>query len=103
MRGGSQSVRTQVSAGHVLQNEVELEAVTKRLKRAQGQIAGIVKMIEDGRSCEEVVHQMSAVTKAVNTAAVTLIGASLEECIIEGKRNRVETMERLQKLFVSLV
>ena len=96
-------MRTQVSAGHVLQNEVELEAVTKRLKRAQGQIAGIVKMIEDGRSCEEIVHQMSAVTKAVNTAAVTLIGASLEECIIEGKRNRVETMERLQKLFVSLV
>ena len=96
-------MKTTVGTGHVLQNDAELEAVMKRLKRAQGQISGIVKMIEDGRSCEEIVHQMSAVTKAVNTAAVTLIGASLEECIIKGKKNREETMERLQKLFVSLV
>lgn len=72
------------------------------MKRAQGQIAGVIRMIEEGRSCEEVVTQMSAVTKAVNTAAVTMIAASLEECIVEGKRNKLETTERLQKLFVSL-
>jgi len=90
-------------AAHVLQSEEDLESVIKRIKRAQGQIAGVLRMLEEGRSCEEIVHQMSAVTKAVNTAAVTLIGASLEECIVEGKKNREETMERLQKLFVSLV
>ena len=88
---------------HVLQSEGEREAVMIRMKRAQGQIAGVLRMLEDGRSCEEIVHQMAAVTKAVNTAAVNLIGASLEECVIEGKKNREETMERLQKLFVSLV
>lgn len=91
------------TALHILQSEEDLDGVIKRMKRAQGQIAGVVRMLEEGRSCEEIVHQMSAITKAVNTAAVTLIGASLEECIVDGKKNREETMERLQKLFVSLV
>ena len=93
---------TQKTGQHVLQNEEQLDAVIKRVKRAQGQMAGVIRMLEEGRPCDEVVHQMSAITKAMNTAAVTLISSSLEECILEGKRNRTETMERLQKLFVSL-
>ena len=42
----------------------EMQAVVKRLKRAQGQIGGIIKMIEDGRNCQEIVTQMAAVAKA---------------------------------------
>jgi DNA-binding FrmR family transcriptional regulator len=48
------------------------------------------------------VHQMAAVGKAVNTAAFTLISASLKECLVEDGRNQVETTEKLQKLFLSL-
>ena len=40
-------------------NPVEMEAVVKRLKRAQGQIGGIIKMIEDGRECQDIVTQMA--------------------------------------------
>ncbi|MGA0832341.1 MAG: hypothetical protein ACO3P4_05980 [Polynucleobacter sp.] len=45
---------------------------------------------------------MAAVGKAMNTAAVTLIAASLQECLLDKKTNSVEQRERLQKLFLSL-
>jgi DNA-binding FrmR family transcriptional regulator len=93
---------TKQSSSHALQDADQMDAVLKRMKRAQGQIAAVIRMLEDGRSCEEVVHQMAAVGKAVNTAAFTLISASLKECILDGKRDQVETTEKLQKLFLSL-
>lgn len=88
--------------GSILKNEEHREEVLNRVKRAEGQIAGVIRMLEEGRSCEEVVHQMSAVGKAMNTAAITLIAASLEECILDKKSNNPAQRERLQKLFLSL-
>ena len=85
-----------------LKNQEQLDDVLKRVKRAEGQIAGVIRMLEESRSCEEVVHQMAAVGKAMNTAAITLIASSLQECILENKSNNPEQRERLQKLFLSL-
>ena len=93
---------TTKSPTHILQNEETLAAIMTRVKRAQGQLGGIVKMLEEGRSCDEIVTQMSAVSKAVHTAAFTLISASLEECIIEGRSDQKAVSEKLQKLFLSL-
>jgi len=93
---------TTKSPTHILQNEETLAAIMTRIKRAQGQLGGIVKMLEEGRSCDEIVTQMSAVSKAVHTAAFTLISASLEECIIEGRSDQKAVSEKLQKLFLSL-
>ncbi len=85
----------------VLRDQEQLEEVFKRVKRAEGQIAGVIRMLEDGRNCEEIVHQMAAVGKAINTAAITLISSSLEECMSEKKNNQAQR-ERLLKLFMSL-
>ena len=85
-----------------LKNQEQLDDVLKRVKRAEGQIAGVIRMLEESRSCEEVVHQMAAVGKAMNTAAITLIASSLEECILDNKSNNPEQRGRLQKLFLSL-
>jgi DNA-binding FrmR family transcriptional regulator len=85
----------------VLRDQEQLEEVFKRVKRAEGQIAGVIRMLEDGRNCEEIVHQMAAVGKAMNTAAITLISSSLEECMSEKKNNQAQR-ERLLKLFMSL-
>ncbi len=86
----------------VLQDEEQMAEILKRVKRAEGQIAGVIRMLEEGRSCEEVVHQMAAVGKAMNTAAVTLIASSLQECLLDKKTNTPEQREKLQKLFLSL-
>jgi DNA-binding FrmR family transcriptional regulator len=85
----------------VLRDQEQLEEIFKRVKRAEGQIAGVIRMLEDGRNCEEIVHQMAAVGKAMNTAAITLISSSLEECMSDKKNNQAQR-ERLLKLFMSL-
>ena len=93
---------TKTDPTHILQNEEVISAIAVRVKRAQGQLGAVARMLEEGRNCDEIVHQMSAVSKAVNTAAFTLISASLEECIIEGRRDQKAVSEKLQKLFLSL-
>jgi len=90
------------SSSHVLRNEEQVTAIVKRIKRAQGQLGAVARMIEEGRSCDEVITQISAASKAINTAAFALISSSLEECIIEGKNNQSEVTEKLQKLFLTL-
>jgi DNA-binding FrmR family transcriptional regulator len=90
------------SPTHVLQDEEQLLAISNRLKRAHGQLAAIIRMLEEGRNCEEIVTQMAAVNKAVNTAAFTLISTSLKECIVDDKNNAKDVQEKLQKLFLSL-
>ena len=90
------------SPTHVLQDQDQLDAIAKRMKRAQGQMGAVVRMLEEGRNCDEIVIQMSAVSKAVNTAAFTLISASLKECLVEGKNNQEQVTAQLQKLFLSL-
>jgi DNA-binding FrmR family transcriptional regulator len=90
------------SPTHTLQSEDTIASISTRMKRAQGQIGGIIRMLEEGRNCDEIVTQMSAVSKAVHTAAFTLISASLEECIIAGRNDQKDVSEKLRKLFLSL-
>lgn len=80
----------------------ELVNVLKRLKRAQGQLGGIVRMIEDGRECADIVTQMAAVSKALDRAGFAVIAAGLKQCLTEDPTgDRVDTTS-LEKLFLSL-
>ena len=87
---------------HVLSDEDQVAAISKRIKRAQGQLGAVARMLDEGRNCDEIITQMSAVSKAVNTAAFTLLSASLKVCLVEGKSNTEEVSAQLQKLFLSL-
>jgi DNA-binding FrmR family transcriptional regulator len=87
---------------HVLTDTDQLDAISKRVKRAHGQLGAVVRMLEEGRNCDEIVTQMSAVSKAVNTAAFTLISASLKECLVDNKSNSDAVTAQLQKLFLSI-
>ena len=51
----------------------DMEPVVKRLRRAQGQLAGILNMIDEGRDCGDVVTQLAAVSKAIDRAGFTMI------------------------------
>lgn len=89
--------KSQTLEGH----EVE-SATVNRLKRAHGQLGAVVRMLEEGRDCEEVVQQIAAVNKAINTAAFTLISSNLKECMMSNKSESKEIADKLQKLFLSL-
>ena len=53
----------------------EMGGVLKRLKRAQGQIGGIIRMIEEGRDCKEIVTQLAAVSKALDLSLIHICPA----------------------------
>ncbi|MFE0381018.1 metal-sensitive transcriptional regulator [Streptomyces inhibens] len=86
----------------------ELRAVLNRLRRAQGQISGVIRMIEEGRDCEEVVTQLAAASRALDRAGFAIIATGLQQCLtdIDGSKNTGEDREqmraRLEKLFLSL-
>src|ERR1700694_6036113 len=91
------------SAGMASLNQEQLIVIRRRLKRAYGQLGAVVRMFEEGQSCDDIVVHMAAVSKAINTAAFTLISENLKICILEDESSAPEVTERLQKLFLSLV
>lgn len=91
-----------VSTSKAALDEKQVAAIGLRLKRAHGQLGAVVRMFEQGQSCNDIVVQMAAVSKAINTAAFTLISENLKNCLIEDEAGAPEATERLQKLFLSL-
>jgi len=79
----------------------DLSAVGARLKRAQGQLGGIVAMIEAGRDCEDIVTQLAAVSKAVDRAGFQVIATGLRQCMADPDQTGVD-VAKLEKLFLSL-
>lgn len=94
---------TAVEGVPVQLDQQDMEAVVKRLKRAQGQIGGIVKMIEEGRDCKDIVTQLAAVSKALDRAGFAVIATGLRQCLAEDSpgATRMDPHE-LEKLFLSL-
>lgn len=78
----------------------DMAPVVNRLRRAQGQLGGVLAMIEDGRDCEDVVTQLAAVSKAVDRAAYSLIATTLRRCIDAGDDSALDA-KRLEKIFLS--
>ncbi len=79
----------------------EMKAVVKRLNRAQGQIGGIVRMIEDGRDCQDIVTQLAAVSKALDRAGFAVIALGLRQCLADPDNNEMD-VDTMQRLFLSL-
>jgi DNA-binding FrmR family transcriptional regulator len=86
--------------------ELEQESVTKvinRLRRAEGQIAGVIRMLEAGRDCKDVVTQLAAVSKALDKAGFAIIASGLKQCLINPDSDSAELdTAALEKLFLSL-
>jgi DNA-binding FrmR family transcriptional regulator len=90
------------TTSHTLDDNDQFIAIHKRLKRAHGQLGAVVRMLDEGSSCEEIVIQMAAVSKAVNTAAFSLISANLKQCLVDPDMDSRLMTEKFQKLFLSL-
>ncbi|NGN65641.1 metal-sensitive transcriptional regulator [Streptomyces sp. A7024] len=77
--------------------------VLNRLRRAQGQLAGVIAMIEAGRDCKDVVTQLAAVSRALDRAGFKIIASGMRDCVNaqEGERPPL-TEEELEKLFLTL-
>ncbi|MFV9511129.1 metal-sensing transcriptional repressor [Tepidibacillus sp. LV47] len=64
--------------------------IINRMKRVEGQIRGVLKMMEDGKECDQVVHQLSAIRNAVDRIIVNVVGVDMSNCLVEHLKNKEE-------------
>lgn len=83
-------------------NADDTRAIANRLRRAQGQLAAVVRMLEDGRDCREIVPQLAAVSKAIDRAGFAVVASSLRECAAHPDTHDAHDVADLEKLFLSL-
>ena len=75
--------------------------VLNRLRRAQGQLAGVIAMIESGRDCQDVVTQLAAVSRALDRAGFKIVAGGMRQCLTAGAAAEM-TQEQMEKLFLTL-
>jgi len=63
--------------------ETYSEDLKRRLKRIEGQVRGVLRMMDEGKSCKEVVSQLSAVRNASDKAIAQIVADHLQHCLLQ--------------------
>ncbi|WP_203247306.1 metal-sensitive transcriptional regulator [Sporosarcina beigongshangi] len=74
-----------------------------RVKRMEGQLRGILKMMEEDKDCKEVITQLSAVRSAVDRTIGVIVSSNLVECVQEAEKSGEKTDELIQEAVNLLV
>ena len=84
-------------------DEDAVRTAVNRLRRAEGQIAGVIRMLEGGRECEDIVTQLAAVSRALDKAGFSIVASGLRQCLTaeDTEQGEIDTA-KLEKLFLSL-
>jgi DNA-binding FrmR family transcriptional regulator len=80
---------------------MDTKAVIKRLKRIEGQIRGLIKMVEDDKSCEEILIQISSAKAALHKTGQVILEGHLYHCVLDGIRDGKED-ETIKKLYSAI-
>ncbi|MFE6223214.1 metal-sensitive transcriptional regulator [Streptomyces sp. NPDC057854] len=76
--------------------------VLNRLRRAQGQLAGVIAMVEAGRDCKDVVTQLAAVSRALDRAGFKIVASGMRQCLSDDADAPPMSEAELEKLFLAL-
>lgn len=79
------------------------DKLKNRLKRIEGQIKGILRMMEDNKDCKDVITQLSASRSAIDRAIGVIVSSNLISCIQEPDENNPKTQEEIVKEAVDLL
>ncbi len=71
-------------------NDDTREAILRRLRRVEGQVRGVIRMVEEGKDCEEVLTQVAAARSAMDRVGIQIITHRMKECL---KENPPESLE----------
>ena len=80
-----------------MKHHMDVEAITKRFRRIEGQIRGLIKMVDENKSCEEILIQISSVKAALHKTGQVVLEGHLQHCVLDGIRegNGEETIKQL--------
>jgi DNA-binding FrmR family transcriptional regulator len=86
-----------------IEPETMVDAV-KRLRRIEGQLGGIARMIEDGRDCEDVVTQLAAAGKALHRTGFKIVASGMRQCLDANSDGTIAEMDitKMERIFLSL-
>ncbi len=78
---------------------IDKSALNKRLKKIEGQIRGIQKMVEDDKPCEDILIQIGAAKSALHKTGQVILESHMHTCVCEGIRqgNEEDTINHLIK------
>ncbi|WP_243292889.1 metal-sensitive transcriptional regulator [Bacillus sp. FJAT-47783] len=79
------------------------DQIKNRVKRIEGQLRGIIKMMEDKKDCKDVITQLSAVRSAVDRTVGVIVSSNLVECVLEANENGEKTDEIIKEAVNLLV
>ena len=83
-------------------NTDDMTPVINRLRRAQGQLGGVIRLIEEGRDCKDVVTQLAAVNRALDRAGFAIVSSGMRQCMTEGEQMTADDQATMEKLFLTL-
>ncbi|MGC5026109.1 metal-sensitive transcriptional regulator [Tsukamurella sp. DT100] len=81
--------------------EQAAKPILTRLKRAHGHLATVIRMLEDGNDCEDVLTQLAAVNKALGRSGYALVATGLQHCLTTEGPDNVD-QQKLERLFLAL-
>ncbi|MFZ2453549.1 MAG: metal-sensitive transcriptional regulator [Trichococcus flocculiformis] len=77
--------------------------IINRIKRAEGQMRGILAMMEDGKNCSDVVTQLSAVRSSIDRAMGIIVAENLVACVNDQEKDGMSKEESVQQAINLLV
>ncbi len=80
---------------------VKHQNALERLKRIEGQVKGIIRMVEDDKYCIDIINQISAVKGALNKVALIILQNHVESCVTEAVKNE-DSEEKIEELIETI-
>jgi len=80
----------------------EMKPIILRMKRAHGHLGSVIKMLEEGAACEDVLTQLAAVNKALSRGGYAIVATGLQHCLTEGDGPDGVDIAKMEKLFLAL-
>ncbi|MFD0714066.1 metal-sensitive transcriptional regulator [Paenibacillus sp. GCM10027626] len=75
----------------------------KRLRRIEGQVRGVLRLMDEEKSCKEVISQLSAVRNAADKAIAQIVAENLQQCILEEQQAGGDGSKMVQEAIELLV
>ncbi|MCM3115685.1 metal-sensitive transcriptional regulator [Neobacillus sp. MER 74] len=79
------------------------DQMKNRVKRIEGQLRGILKMMEENKDCKEVITQLSATRSAIDRTIGVIVSSNLVECVQKANEPGEKSMEELVQEAVNLL
>ncbi len=80
---------------------MDVDAINRRLKKIEGQVRGVQKMVEDDKSCESILIQIGAIKSALHKTGQVILEGHMHHCVLDGISSGKEE-ETIDKLISAL-